>query len=237
MADAEQPLVLPLPDVPDTAGSLLEESEVEDAKDALTGAVGEPRTPDTGAAEGAGAHEGSGGSDDVAVGGAEGSAVAEVAEAAEDAAEDATEEAGEDVATGTPAGEVPYWSPLIVGEATQEIPVHLLFKDEVELYFEPAAEPVRPAGPTSATVPTPARASAPVTVPSPASGSGPASPSGPASASASVAVPGTPLRPAPPVDPRLSERPGPAWAAALVGSARSARVWRWCGGSGRFPGS
>ncbi|MFJ5109812.1 SPFH domain-containing protein [Streptomyces sp. NPDC088551] len=106
---------------------------------------------------------------------------------------------------------VPRWSPLIVGESTQEIPVHLLFRDEadaLETAGHPAGHPAgRPVGqPVRPTVvgrrwgtgeqPRVRR------VPGPAP------------------MPAAPTRAAPPVDPKLTERPGPVlpgWAAALVG--------------------
>ncbi|MEU0697939.1 SPFH domain-containing protein [Streptomyces niveus] len=84
------------------------------------------------------------------------------------------------------------WSPLIVGEATHEIPVHLLFRDEGST--DPAAgRPRTRRGPAAAT---------PVVPP--------------------VLAPSSISRPATPVDTKLVERPGPTlpgWAAALVGVA------------------
>ncbi|MCI3224066.1 membrane protease subunit [Streptomyces sp. NP-1717] len=84
------------------------------------------------------------------------------------------------------------WSPRIVGEATHEIPVHLLFRDEG------AADPAtaRPGIRRGPAVPTPVVA--------------------PALAPSSVS------RPATPVDAKLVERPGPTlpgWAAVFVGVA------------------
>lgn len=84
------------------------------------------------------------------------------------------------------------WSPLIVGEATHEIPVHLLFRDEQTA--DPAGG--RPRTRRGPIVPTPV--SPPVLAPSSVS------------------------RPATPVDAKLVERPGPTlpgWAALLVGAA------------------
>ncbi|MFC8074698.1 SPFH domain-containing protein [Streptomyces sp. NPDC057307] len=84
------------------------------------------------------------------------------------------------------------WSPLIVGEATHEIPVHLLFRDD--------ESPVPAAGrPRARRAPV---VSAPVLPP--------------------VLAPAATARPATPVDTKLVERPGPTlpgWAAALVGVA------------------
>ncbi|TXL88782.1 membrane protease subunit [Streptomyces sp. IB2014 016-6] len=84
------------------------------------------------------------------------------------------------------------WSPLIVGEATHEIPVHLLFRDEESA--DPATGRTRTRrGPV---------APAPVVPP--------------------VLAPSSISRPATPVDTKLVERPGPTlpgWAAALVGVA------------------
>ncbi|MFF1959375.1 SPFH domain-containing protein, partial [Streptomyces sp. NPDC058220] len=98
-------------------------------------------------------------------------------------------------------GETPRWSPLIVGETTQEIPVHLLFRDEANA-LEAAGGPTRPPAATrrwgTGEQPRIRRGSAP------------------------APVPAAPPRAAPPVDPRLAERPGPVlpgWAAALVGFA------------------
>ncbi|WP_330175678.1 SPFH domain-containing protein [Streptomyces sp. NBC_01498] len=86
------------------------------------------------------------------------------------------------------------WSPLIVGEATHEIPVHLLFRDEAAVPV-----PVPAAG-----RPRARRAPGAVTVSQP-----------PALAPAAS-------RPATPVDTKLVERPGPTlpgWTAALAGVA------------------
>ncbi|MFC8826149.1 SPFH domain-containing protein [Streptomyces sp. NPDC057137] len=84
------------------------------------------------------------------------------------------------------------WSPLIVGEATHEIPVHLLFRDD--------ESPVPAAGrPRARRAPV---VSAPVLPP--------------------VLAPAATSRPATPVDTKLVERPGPTlpgWTAALVGVA------------------
>ncbi|MFJ7997337.1 SPFH domain-containing protein [Streptomyces sp. NPDC096310] len=112
------------------------------------------------------------------------------------------------------SGERPRWSPLIVGEATHEIPVHLLFRDEAEA-------PPAPGGPARPTVvgrrlgtgeqPRIRRVPAP------------------------VPVPVVPARAAPSCDPHLTERPGPAlpgWSAVVVGLAAllgcAAVAW-WAG--------
>ncbi|MFC9425398.1 SPFH domain-containing protein [Streptomyces sp. NPDC056987] len=115
-------------------------------------------------------------------------------------------------------GDRPRWSPLIVGETTHEIPVHLLFRDEPGTHPQAravAGGPVRPTvvgrrrgtgeQPRIRHVPAPAPATA------------------------------VPARAAPPGDPRLTERPGPALpgsAAALVGLAAllgcAAVAW-WAG--------
>ncbi|MFI6081474.1 SPFH domain-containing protein [Streptomyces sp. NPDC051217] len=84
------------------------------------------------------------------------------------------------------------WSPLIVGEATHEIPVHLLFRDQEAATAPTAGRPQFRRGPAVATAPAP-----PVLAPAAS-------------------------RPATPVDPKLVERPGPTlpgWTAALVGVA------------------
>ncbi|MEV0778553.1 SPFH domain-containing protein [Streptomyces sp. NPDC050428] len=88
------------------------------------------------------------------------------------------------------------WSPLIVGEATHEIPVHLLFRDDEVTIPATAPAAGRPRIRPSQPVPDP------VTPP----------PLAPAATS----------RPATPVDTKLVERPGPTlpgWMAALVGLA------------------
>ncbi|WP_405986057.1 SPFH domain-containing protein [Streptomyces sp. NBC_00872] len=133
-------------------------------------------------------------------------------------------------------GDGPRWSPLIVGESTQEIPVHLLFRDEPAGARPPTVVRRRwgtSEQPRVRRVPPPVPAAPPA--PKPASPS--PSPSAPVRvpAPASVAVPAAPLRPAPPVDPRLAERPGPVlpgWAASLVGFltliACAALLW-WVG--------
>ncbi|MFD3520595.1 SPFH domain-containing protein [Streptomyces sp. NPDC058653] len=85
------------------------------------------------------------------------------------------------------------WSPLIVGEATHEIPVHLLFRDEGSATAPTAGRPQLRRGPAVATPPAPA-----------------------------VLDPAASSRPATPVDTKLVERPGPTlpgWTAALVGFA------------------
>ncbi|MFI5754514.1 SPFH domain-containing protein [Streptomyces sp. NPDC051569] len=103
---------------------------------------------------------------------------------------------------GTAGGaETARWTPLIVGESTQEIPVHLLFREEAGAR-EGAGDPL-PVRPTvigrrrgTGEQPRVRRVSAPEP--------GPAGPS----------------RSVPPVDPKLGERPGPVlpgWSAALVG--------------------
>ncbi|MFB6981484.1 SPFH domain-containing protein [Streptomyces scopuliridis] len=120
-----------------------------------------------------------------------------------------------------PAGAAgtPRWSPLIVGESTQEIPVHLLFRDEADALETAghatgrgAAQPVRPTvvGRRWGTGEQPRVRRVP----------------GPAP------MPVVPARGAPPEDPKLAERPGPVlpgWAAALVGwvalIACAAVVW------------
>ncbi|MFE4370464.1 SPFH domain-containing protein [Streptomyces sp. NPDC056835] len=106
----------------------------------------------------------------------------------------------------------PRWSPLIVGDSTQEIPVHLLFRDEADaleatghpdagdLVGHPAGQAVRPTvvGRRWGTGEQPRVRRVP----------------GPAP------MPVVPTRAAPPADPKLAERPGPAlpgWVAALVG--------------------
>lgn len=84
------------------------------------------------------------------------------------------------------------WSPLIVGEATHEIPVHLLFRDEQAATAPTAGRPQFRRGPAVAIPPAP-----PVLAPAAS-------------------------RPATPVDTKLVERPGPTlpgWTAALVGVA------------------
>ncbi|MEV7088628.1 SPFH domain-containing protein [Streptomyces sp. NPDC093085] len=99
------------------------------------------------------------------------------------------------------------WSPLIVGESTHEIPVHLLFRDE--------AEAPRPTvvGRRLGTGEQPRIRRAPVPAPAPV----------------------LPSRAAPSGDPRLTERPGPALsgsAAVLVGLAAllgCAAVGWWAG--------
>lgn len=85
------------------------------------------------------------------------------------------------------------WSPLIVGEATHEIPVHLLFRDDEKT---PGPVAGRPRARRAPVVPTPV-------VPP-------------------VLAPTSTSRPATPVDTKLVERPGPTlpgWTAALVGVA------------------
>ncbi|MFE2639995.1 SPFH domain-containing protein [Streptomyces scopuliridis] len=101
----------------------------------------------------------------------------------------------------------PRWSPLIVGESTQEIPVHLLFRDEADALEaagqtagRAAGRPVRPTvvGRRWGTGEQPRVRRVPGPAPMPA----------------------VPTRAAPPADPKLAERPGPVlpgWAAALVG--------------------
>ncbi|MFE4538071.1 SPFH domain-containing protein [Streptomyces scopuliridis] len=124
-------------------------------------------------------------------------------------------------AAGRPAGAAgtPRWSPLIVGESTQEIPVHLLFRDEADALETAghatgrgAGHPVRPTvvGRRWGTGEQPRVRRVP----------------GPAP------MPVAPARGAPPADPKLAERPGPVlpgWAAALVGwvafIACAAVVW------------
>ncbi|WP_244888267.1 SPFH domain-containing protein [Streptomyces scopuliridis] len=124
-------------------------------------------------------------------------------------------------AAGRPAGTggTPRWSPLIVGESTQEIPVHLLFRDEADALEtaghatgRTAGPPVRPTvvGRRWGTGEQPRVRRVPGPAPMPA----------------------VPTRAAPPADPRLAERPGPVlpgWAAALVGCvaliACAAVVW------------
>ncbi|MFJ2175744.1 SPFH domain-containing protein [Streptomyces sp. NPDC087851] len=108
---------------------------------------------------------------------------------------------GVSVRSGRPGapGDRPRWSPLIVGESTHEIPVHLLFRDEAEAPA-PAGGPVRP------------------TVVGRRLGTGEQPRIRPAPAPAPVPV--VPARAAPSGDPHLTERPGPAlpgWAAVLVG--------------------
>jgi hypothetical protein len=111
-------------------------------------------------------------------------------------------------------GETPRWSPLIVGETTHEIPVHLLFRDE--------ADPLEAAGgPVGPTVVGRRRGT----------GEQPRIRRVPAPAAAPVG----PSRAAPPGDPRLVERPGPVlpgWTAVLGGCAAllgcAAAVW-WTG--------
>ncbi|WP_405677982.1 SPFH domain-containing protein [Streptomyces sp. NBC_01511] len=90
------------------------------------------------------------------------------------------------------------WSPLIVGEATHEIPVHLLFRDDDTHGAAQGAAPGpvagRPRVRRAPAVPTPV--APPMLAPTAAS------------------------RPATPVDTKLVERPGPTlpgWTAALVG--------------------
>ncbi|WP_408055304.1 SPFH domain-containing protein [Streptomyces paludis] len=113
------------------------------------------------------------------------------------------------------SGQLPRWNPLIVGEATQEIPVHLLFRDEADA-LEAAGGPARSTviGRRRGTGEQP-RVREWVRAPAPA--------------------PVRPPRAAPPCDPRLAERPGPAlpgWAAVLTGTAAllgcAAAVW-WAG--------
>jgi hypothetical protein len=85
------------------------------------------------------------------------------------------------------------WSPTVVGEATQEIPVHLLFRDEVEALGNTA-------WPGGGRLPGTEEQPRLRRVPAPASM--------------------TPPRTAPPVDTKFSERPGPVLpgsAAVLVG--------------------
>ncbi|MFJ1746072.1 SPFH domain-containing protein [Streptomyces sp. NPDC088116] len=108
----------------------------------------------------------------------------------------------------------PRWSPLIVGESTQEIPVHLLFRDEADVRGAEGSS----AGPTvvgrrwgTGEQPRVRRVPAPAPVPS------------------------VPSRGAPSGDPRLAERPGPVLpgsAAAIVGLAAflacAAVLW-WAG--------
>ncbi|MER8067174.1 SPFH domain-containing protein [Streptomyces sp. NPDC094034] len=97
----------------------------------------------------------------------------------------------------------PRWSPLIVGDSTQEIPVHLLFRDEadeLEATGQSAGPSLRPTvvGRRWGTGEQPRIRRVP----------------GPAP------MPVAPTRTAPPADPKLVERPGPVlpgWAAALVG--------------------
>ncbi|WP_079125617.1 SPFH domain-containing protein [Streptomyces lushanensis] len=126
-------------------------------------------------------------------------------------------------------GENPRWSPLIVGESTQEIPVHLLFRDEPAGVRPPTV--VRRRQGTSEQ-PRVRRVPPPV----PAVPGAPGVPAVPAAPKPRPApVPAVPLRPAPPVDPRLAERPGPVlpgWVASLVGfmtlTACAALLW-WVG--------
>ncbi|MEV7868545.1 SPFH domain-containing protein [Streptomyces sp. NPDC088124] len=115
-------------------------------------------------------------------------------------------------------GDRPRWSPLIVGEATHEIPVHLLFRDEPGTH--PQARPVA-GGPARPTVVGRRRGT----------GEQPRIRHVPAPAPATA----VPARAAPPGDAHLTERPGPALpgsAAALVGLAAllgcAAVVW-WAG--------
>ncbi|WP_329387327.1 SPFH domain-containing protein [Streptomyces sp. NBC_01716] len=85
------------------------------------------------------------------------------------------------------------WSPLIVGEATHEIPVHLLFREEGVASAPTAGRPQLRRGPAVATPPAPP-----------------------------VLAPAAVSRPATPVDTKLVERPGPTlpgWTAALAGVA------------------
>ncbi|MFF5567253.1 SPFH domain-containing protein [Streptomyces sp. NPDC012623] len=103
----------------------------------------------------------------------------------------------------------PRWSPLIVGESTHEIPVHLLFRDE----------PGRPPAP----MPT-------VIGRRWGSGEQPRVRERPP-----VPAPVVPARAPAPGDPKLAERPGPVlpgWAALLAGGvallACAALAW-WCG--------
>ncbi|MDX3849166.1 SPFH domain-containing protein [Streptomyces sp. AK02-01A] len=107
-------------------------------------------------------------------------------------------------------GEPPRWTPLIVGENTQEIPVHLLFRDEAEA-LEDAGGPVRPAP------------------------AGRRWGTGEQPRIRRAAAPAGSSRAAPPGDPRLAERPGPAlpgWAVVIVGLGALlvcvAAVW-WIG--------
>ncbi|WP_329067943.1 SPFH domain-containing protein [Streptomyces sp. NBC_01429] len=115
-------------------------------------------------------------------------------------------------------GRPPRWSPLIVGESTHEIPVHLLFRDEAD---RPDAGTGRPAMPRPTVIgrrwgsgeQPRVRERPPVPVP----------------------VPVVPARAAPSGDPKLAERPGPVlpgWAAVLTGCAALlacvAVAW-WCG--------
>ncbi|MFJ2441269.1 SPFH domain-containing protein [Streptomyces sp. NPDC087658] len=108
------------------------------------------------------------------------------------------------------SGEAPRWSPLIVGESTHEIPVHLLFRDEPE-GFGAAGPPARPTviGRRWGSGEQPRVRRAP--------------------------LPAAPRRSAPPCDPLLAERPGPAlpgWAAVVAGLGAllgcAAVVW-WAG--------
>ncbi|MFJ9213138.1 SPFH domain-containing protein [Streptomyces sp. NPDC102264] len=106
---------------------------------------------------------------------------------------------------------VPRWSPLIVGESTQEIPVHLLFRDEADALETSGHSAGHPVG-------HPAGQSVRPTVVGRRWGTGeqPRVRRVPGPAPMPVA----PTRAAPPVDPKLTERPGPVlpgWAAALVG--------------------
>ncbi|MFD7899208.1 SPFH domain-containing protein [Streptomyces sp. NPDC059743] len=137
--------------------------------------------------------------------------------------------------TGRPGGgDTPRWSPLIVGESTQEIPVHLLFRDEPAGVRPPTVVGRRlgtSEQPRVRRVPPPVPAGPAVSAVSATPAVVPASKPKPAP----VAVPAAPLRPAPPVDPRLAERPGPVlpgWVASLVGlltlTACAALLW-WVG--------
>ncbi|MFJ5225778.1 SPFH domain-containing protein [Streptomyces sp. NPDC088400] len=122
--------------------------------------------------------------------------------------------AGAPLRTPAVGAQSPRWSPLIVGESTQEIPVHLLFRDEANVRDTEGSS----TGPTvvgrrwgTGEQPRVRRVPAPAPVPS------------------------APPRAAPSGDPRLAERPGPVLpgsAAALVGLgafvACAAVLW-WAG--------
>lgn len=119
--------------------------------------------------------------------------------------------------TPEPEGTVPYdgprHTPVIAQEATTEIPVHLLFRDDTQPIALRPAVVARRQG----------------TGEQPKIGRRPGAPRPP--------VP--PLRPAPPVDPELFERPGPAlpgWTGVVAGACALAGTGAVLWGAGALPG-
>ncbi|MFI6286545.1 SPFH domain-containing protein [Streptomyces sp. NPDC051018] len=134
---------------------------------------------------------------------------------------------------GSSPSDVPRHTPVIAPEATTEIPVHLLFRDDF------------PGGPSQPIPLRPAVVSRrlgtgeqPRVGPRPPAAGSKASAAGPRPAAKARPLPPAPPRSAPPADPGIAERPGPAlpgWTGVIAGACAITGIGAVLWGAGVLP--